>query len=427
MIPDLEGLEVFIRRKDRSVPPHYAGRQAVLANIEGICSLLWREHMAGQTRSQGMTRVIYGAPGAGKSSTLKHLERKWQDDEWCTVQSGPTPLMLYLGDPVLFARGATLTEQLDGLLRKHTDSAFAGAVRRGRELAARLMTVQTPVGGVSIGKARQDGLDDPVAKVLKQHPPARVGRPLVIAIDEFQTMSGDMHAPHASLLRLLHQASYDAPIMLVLAGLGDTVAVADRLGISRLAQDAAHSLGCFAPEESADLIAGWGSHFDLPDGTWQVFMRGLAAGCDHWPVHVQNTLLALAEEIVFREGAMERLDMAAVRRRSGGLQENYYASRMSPEMQKSKLLLAAVMADLRPGMDGGEIMDAIGAHAGSGSGTRWRLPKGMDEEDYFGHLVHRGALQADRFGNVSCPIPSFRRYMAEPGQPDDHAPPLFGM
>ena len=47
----------------------------------------------------------------------------------------------------------------------------------------------------------------------------------------------------------------------------------------------------------------------------------------------------------------------------------------------------------------------------------WQLPEGMNARAYFNHFVYRGALQEDGFGNVSCPVPHFRRYMAEPGQP----------
>ena len=422
MEPKLEELRKFIIQEDRSVPPHYAGREDVLANIEDICSMLWSEHGAGESRSRGMTRVIFGAPGAGKSSTLYHLERTWLDGKWCSSRTGPPPLMLYLGDPSTFADPAMLTERLDGLLSEHTGSVLTGVARKGRELRRRLLAFQTPLGGVSIGEAGREGSDDPLARALKRHSPVGWSRPLVMAIDEFQTISGDVHSLHSEWLRSLHQVEYGAPILLLLAGLGDTVARASELGISRLAQGAAHSLGCFEPEESADLIAGWGRHFGLRDGSWQGVMRELAVECDHWPVHVQNALSALAEEIVVHEGDMSRLDLAAVRRRSGELQRYYYASRMSPAMRSSKLLLAAVMTDLRPGMDSGEIQDSINEHVGSGPGVRWQLPKSMDARAYFNHLVHRGALQEDAFGTVSCPIPSFRRYMVALG---DYEPPRF--
>ncbi|MCY4541314.1 MAG: hypothetical protein OXB95_02800, partial [Rhodobacteraceae bacterium] len=122
--------------------------------------------------------------------------------------------------------------------------------------------------------------------------------------------------------------------------------------------NASHSLGCFTLDESADLIAGWGRHFGLPEGVWQDEMRSLAAEMDHWPVHVQNALIAFAEQVVAYD-SVEDVDFAAVRERSGELQINYYHSRRSPEMERSSFLVSAVMSELRPGDDSGAIIARI--------------------------------------------------------------------
>ncbi|MCY4542002.1 MAG: hypothetical protein OXB95_06350, partial [Rhodobacteraceae bacterium] len=181
------------------------------------------------------------------------------------------------------------------------------------------------------------------------------------------------------------------------------------------ARNASHSLGCFTPDESSELIVGWGRHFGLPEGVWQDEMRLLAAECDHWPVHVQNALTAFAEQVVAC-GGVEDVDFAAVRRRSGELQISYYHSRMSPEMHDSKSLLAAAMRDLLPGEDTASIKYRIGKLAGSRDALGWELPDGMKANGFFKHLVHRGALQQLPDGSVHCPIPSFRRYMIGLGE-----------
>ncbi|MCY4541102.1 MAG: hypothetical protein OXB95_01710, partial [Rhodobacteraceae bacterium] len=73
----IKNLKQFIRAKDRSVPPYYAGRADMLADIEECCLDLWKQRKDEVPLFSGMTRILYGAPGAGKSSTLMHLERKW--------------------------------------------------------------------------------------------------------------------------------------------------------------------------------------------------------------------------------------------------------------------------------------------------------------------------------------------------------------
>ncbi|MCY4542070.1 MAG: hypothetical protein OXB95_06705, partial [Rhodobacteraceae bacterium] len=126
--------------------------------------------------------------------------------------------------------------------------------------------------------------------------------------------------------------------------------------------------------------------------------------------HVQNALIAFAEQVVAC-GSVEDVEFAAVRRRSGELQINYYYGRMSDEMHVSKFLLSAVMRDLCPGEDISSIVYRIGKLAGSRDAPGWELPDGMNADGLFEHLVHRGALQRLPDGSVHCPIPSFRRYM----------------
>ena len=405
--PELEGLQDFMIQSPAELPPVFVGREMAIRDIERTASNCWQSFRNRQAGPHKNTRVLFGAPGAGKSSTLMHLERSWPGP------GGGAPVMLRLPTPADFVWGPMLAEKLADLLGPGLGKQVHGEVSRSWSMQAGI----GGFGGQYSREVRQERTPDPIGMVLRHVPGRTWSGPLVIAIDEFQNMGGDRYSPQAGVLGNLHEQAYAAPITLVLAGLGDTVAAAARLGISRLHDQAVHSLGCFAPEESAELIAGWSRHFGLPDGPWQGVMLDLAAACDHWPVHVQNALSALAEEIVVREGDMSRLDLEAVRRRSGELQENYYRSRMSPEMRVSKLLLAAVMNDLRSGMDSGAVMDAINEHTGSGSGVGWQLPRGMDELDYFNHLVHRGALQEQADFSVNCPIPSFRRFMAAFGKP----------
>ncbi|MCY4543441.1 MAG: hypothetical protein OXB95_13775, partial [Rhodobacteraceae bacterium] len=73
----IKDLAQFIRDRDRSVPPYYAGRADMLADIEECCLDLWKRRKGKEPQASGMTRILYGAPGAGKSSTLMHLKRKW--------------------------------------------------------------------------------------------------------------------------------------------------------------------------------------------------------------------------------------------------------------------------------------------------------------------------------------------------------------
>ncbi|MYK32173.1 MAG: hypothetical protein F4051_10770 [Boseongicola sp. SB0670_bin_30] len=161
----------------------------------------------------------------------------------------------------------------------------------------------------------------------------------MLAIDEFQTIGGNMHTPHAGMLRRLHERGYAAPITLVMAGLGDTVHRAGELGLSRLLDPAVHSLGCFSAEESQELVSGWGEMFGLPAGDWQKLVLELVGADNYWPVHVHNSLASLAGEVMRTGGDVTAIDPVRVRERADDLRRAYYRQRMSPEMRRSKLLL----------------------------------------------------------------------------------------
>jgi len=70
---DREGLEDFIHSGEKSPPPVFVGRRDVLDDIFRTARLCWKKdghHLPGNTR------IIHGAPGAGKSAILNELEAR---------------------------------------------------------------------------------------------------------------------------------------------------------------------------------------------------------------------------------------------------------------------------------------------------------------------------------------------------------------
>ena len=76
---DPEKLHDFLARGDKSPPPVFVGRDGVLKDIEEAGATAWKgrsETIAGkqvQHGVAGMTRIVQGAPGAGKTSILAEL------------------------------------------------------------------------------------------------------------------------------------------------------------------------------------------------------------------------------------------------------------------------------------------------------------------------------------------------------------------
>lgn len=400
---DLEGLQDFADAGDREAPPHFAGRRGVQDDIKNAATRCWNRWQNGQNKTPGATRVVSGAPGAGKSSLLMHLER-----EWAKTGAG-APLMLRLGDPADFMNGTAFAERLADLL-----SPGKGAQIR-TDLAK---TWSLQAGGAGIGgqvgrESRIAAPDDPINAVLSEVSVEKWKGPVVVAIDEFQATTGDEGSLHAMVLRKLHAQDYAAPVMAVLAGLSDTLDAVDRLGVSRRAIESHHALGGFSETEAQDLVAGWGGSYGLPPGgDWEDVMLDEARRGSCWPAHVRNALAALADEVVRVEGDMRRVNMEPVRRRARERRREYYTGRMSSEMWQSDLLLGAVARDFRDGMRLGDVIDLIEKHDDPSGSRRHRLPKNLDADDYCRHLVHRGVLQADR-GAVTTAIPSLRSWIIQ--------------
>ena len=192
----IETLGIFILDEDRSVPPYYAGRSEILADIEARVNLKWKRQEVNEPQASGMTRILYGAPGAGKSSTLMHLKRKWN----AAGSRDFAPCMLYLSTPGEFEDGELLTELVAEALR-------SGLGERVRRHTAIEDSVKLGVGSTGIGRVTKSGSRppaDPIDAALQHLPASEWKRPLVVAIDEFQNMSGDRNDAHAKMLQGLH-------------------------------------------------------------------------------------------------------------------------------------------------------------------------------------------------------------------------------
>ncbi len=80
--PDLEGLKEFEGSSDRDYARFFVGRTTVLGDIDKA----WRRRMtawspSNATAFSSATRIVQGAPGAGKTSVGARLERElWNPD-----------------------------------------------------------------------------------------------------------------------------------------------------------------------------------------------------------------------------------------------------------------------------------------------------------------------------------------------------------
>lgn len=391
--PDLDGLRFFSEPSDRERAAFFVGRAGEIEDIERALARALRHAQAGQ-RSAGATRLIQGAPGAGKSALLAHLEEKW------TQAGGQAPYVLSvyleeLADPDRIAQA----------IAARLDPRRAERFRR-TETRSGSVGISGVGGSWSAETAPPAGFD----ALVQMFPPERWERPLCLLVDEVQ----NLESGQAGVIRRLHEGVGGLPIVPVLAGLANSSHVLAKRGISRLSVGTVHMLGRLEPGQSAESVKTMLERFrveaaEVEAARWAALLEELA---DRWPQHLRNGMRALAAGLLATGGTLASVDEKAV---LAGAEERRLDSdraRRSPEMLASGLLLAAAMEAVpEDGLGYVETLRVIEESAGAASG--WRLPTGMGPEEYLDHLVHRGALQDDGTGRLACPIPSLRRFLVE--------------
>ena len=427
-----EGIEYYaeLQELDKDLSPYFAGRDDILSQIENNCTEVWRRHLCGQQQVTASTRVIYGAPGAGKTTTLRHLRQQWAKGSYVTSQSdgsprkGPTPLMMYFSGAMELSDTAGFFEDLaDSVIPGKGDSLFS-KISRTLRLSGEFNL------GVATGSIEKESTESEQQKELRRNrairtflksvPLRKWKRPVVIGIDETQNLPRDRDSAVGQLIQCLHDNVHNLPLVVVMGGLSDSVTRVKQLGLTRLSEDHTHSLGCLNKKELKEFKTGFLEHFDLDLGSCERQFDAIIESSNGWPAHLQNGLQSFAKGYVEAKGDIEKVDFDAVHKMNQEKRTRYYGQRMSSEMKNTYIFLTAVMNQVTRNQKA-DIVHMISEQNQKWvqlSDARRSLPEGMTAKNYYDHLIHNGALQESDDGWVECPIPSFRQYILEFPNPD---------
>ncbi len=409
-----DALRRFIRREARAVPPVFVGRQRVVRDIGEAAATALDAWRAGE-RFPGLTRVVQGAPGAGKSALLAHMEKKWSAARADGDSGVPVAVNIGLMDL------RTPNRFVDAVDRKVPASI---GKRYAPVIAGALVKLVTPGTRLSEEAEREVG-----ALAEKRDLP----HPVVLMVDEAQ--NARPYESESALFAHLHEGHFDhLPVLPVLAGLGH---LRDHLGqpgigLSRFSNElkSVHTLGALSDGEVRGLFDGWLDRFGVSatDGDAARWADALVRDSQGWPMHTNHFLCALARQLLLPgrdPGHLATADLEAARRGATERRVAYYNTRYdSLVLGKRPGGVAGAMAALRKAGPGG---------AGETSNMIREVFGCRDEteaENLFGHLLARGFLQSvpnprgHRLPLYDCPIPSLASYAVALELPPHHAATL---
>ncbi len=404
-------LESFLKRTEGEPPLVFVGRSEVLDDLALAAEQVWEGSGTDQHGAGKATRIIQGAPGAGKSSILEEIKKN--PERLYTESVGKLPLVVVLESGVI-EEPVDILQPLARSINPTASEEFLSYSSRTFDVGGGLGLGSIQVTGkkeTTMEPARPRIRWDVFGKWAEQH--GGFDRPIVLAIDEAQRLDHDRKHPISKLFQSLH-GGCGLPIALVLAGLSDTEYSADQMDLTRIPPKQKHNIGSLPDHEVQELMESSCAHFGMDATGYDGEIDRLIKPCDGWPRHLHTVLQALGEEALRTEGDLGKAEWEKIRAEIKTWTNVYYDKQCSREMRQSIKLIARVMAELDRNYSLANIEYFMKELNKTDSQT-YCFPTNMDAASLFIHLVHKGALHEESGDRFVCPIPSFRTFLLEQG------------
>ena len=396
--PDLALIKDFADPWDRQSPPVFVGRYDEIGLVEKNCHRAWSRFQQGK-KTEGHIIVLRGAPGAGKTALLSHLEETLDGNP-----ERPYALELNLED----------LENTAALAGKIIQEQAPAAEKMFRTRIVKNISVSGGIAGLFTagGEAVEELVPSKIsfAALPKLFPPETWKRPLCLLVDEIQKVT----KRHENCLQLLHLGIHGLPIVTVAAGLPDSVEKLNEAMSPRLTDGNLRTLGALPPEDVHSCVQQMLTRCRITYTADQLKRIGgrIAKDSEGWPQHVRTETAALFGELAETRGDLGRVDSRAVEERADAYRKNSYRARQSEAMYRRGSLVANILKMIpEHGTSSEQALRLIAAKANEKGTEPKGLPKGMDAEDFLDHLIHQGIFQPDETGLLSCPIPSLRSWL----------------
>ncbi len=417
-------LRDYDRRRDRARPPIFMGRASELAFLRDAVA-------AAQSGAEGVTAVVQGVPGVGKSALCTQFEKDLRD-----AMAGDKPVAVvskgcrFFNKPPLSMvkeLAADVPVRMDLLRRLPGFEKADDHVRRVVGFATALLK-----RGSSLDLAMQamnldqsSSLGTALDAFAENMWPA--GITLILTVDEMQNMA-DTPLVRENLQEI-HEKRFDTNIAIIGFGLQDTTATLHGLGLSRLGADQVRTLGCMDGADAARLVDETFDYLGLDSerDDWLAYAKQFGFGLDDWtnwrnaakeiileesanfPHHLVNGIRGVCQIVLGGELRQPgRRELETLRRQCSNSKNEYYAARLAPFGRHTLALAAA----LREADDAGEVAAAIVLDALEESDNHGRSIDADAASAVLGGLIDRGLL-TERGTMVAVAVPSMTGYLMD--------------
>ena len=441
-------LQAFAGDRTRGKPVLFAGRKDQVNflkdRLEDLSEKWYDRNLRGkQAPWKGETVIVQGAPGAGKTALLDHLETLEFEVRWTGKMTPVTVCYIedksVLEDKDLFeqtiadawipgagARMAATTTRMQGkAVKGHTNaSANTGFTKLEAGIAAE--------GSEETSATESDLHFSDVIKDVRGDPEKYP--PMLLMIDEAQALKSEA----GNQLFRLYEGLHKLPIIPVYGGLAWTAERLARpdIGISRLGKGCVHTLEALSKDECGEVVDAFYTEYHIigtpEEKEW--WKNELVERSQGWPQHLQGGLAALAWELG-KEEVDRRLDKARKNKKTvfdeeERIRHEYYDARISSfELNYHELphLAAAVVAYLGKDNSGQLDLMVLGDALDRGyvkqlalkwpkmnlqeEDVRLILPEGLAGKDFVRAMFYSGIFHKGKHGVLHVPIPSFARYL----------------
>jgi len=415
--PDIEKLRVFSGLSEKEHTPFYAGRESLIRGVLQSTETAADRTGAGEF-SQGATRLIQGAPGAGKTAFLREVGRDPRSRGQAPWE-GRLPAVAEIPLQDLGDEARVAARIAEALLR--------GASKEFRR------TVQTAISGGGrflFGTGFEASLSVGGGRQVVTAPPSAT-------LDTLRNL-----APECWITSVGRRGGRDP-------GCRDRGAErsppasprgarpADRPGVRRACKRRRRAGRYRRNREGADANRAGKSRDDRasrPGGSRASGLasagrmrresregsdlpEALAAATEGWPQHLHNGMRILARALAESGGNLALVDRGEVLEAEMQTRDGRHGKRKTRPMRNSKVFVARLMrAAKNEEMDRPEVLERMERLSEAGRRRDERLPDGMGAEEFLtGHLLRKGALQEEEDGKLRCPIPCLSMHLVEAG------------